>query len=60
MMIILQIDLRLKGTVAEIGDHGNRKLVDQFYRFTLHYGFKAQFCNPGKGHEKGNGKYMIM
>ncbi len=28
--------------------------MDQFYRFTLHYGFKAQFCNPGKGHEKGH------
>lgn len=44
----------LSAAVAGIGDHGNRKLVDQFYRFTLHYGFKAQFCNPGKGHEKGH------
>jgi len=44
----------LSAAVAGIGDRGNRKLVDQFYRFTLHYGFTAQFCNPGKGHEKGN------
>ena len=44
----------LSAAVAGIGNQGNRKLVDQFYRFTLHYGFKAQFCNPGKGHEKGH------
>jgi len=44
----------LSAAVAGIGDQGSRKLVDQFYRFTLHYGFKAQFCNPGKGHEKGH------
>ena len=44
----------LSAAVAGIGEQGNRKLVDQFYRFTLHYGFKAQFCNPGKGHEKGH------
>ncbi len=44
----------LSAAVAGIGDQGNRKLVDQFYRFTLHYGFKAQFCNPAKGHEKGH------
>jgi len=44
----------LSAAVAGIGDQGNRKLVDQFYRFTLHYGFKVQFCNPGKGHEKGH------
>lgn len=44
----------LSAAVAGIGDKGNRKLVDQFYRFALHYGFKVQFCNPGKGHEKGH------
>jgi len=44
----------LSAAVAGIEDKGDRKLVDQFYRFTLHYGFKAQFCNPGKGHEKGH------
>jgi transposase len=44
----------LSAAVAGIWEQGNRKLVDQFYRFTLHYGFKAQFCNPGKGHEKGH------
>lgn len=44
----------LSAAVAGIGDKGERKLVDQFYRFMLHHGFKAQFCNPGKGHEKGH------
>lgn len=44
----------LSAAVAGIEEQGNRKLVDQFYRFALHYGFKAQFCNPGKGHEKGH------
>lgn len=44
----------LSAAVAGIGDKGTRKLVDQFYRFALHYGFKVQFCNPGKGHEKGH------
>ncbi len=44
----------LSAAVAGIGKKGNRKLVDQFYRFALHYGFKPQFCNPGKGNEKGH------
>ncbi len=44
----------LSAAVAGIGEQGKRKLVEQFYRFALHYGFKAQFCNPGKGHEKGH------
>lgn len=44
----------LSAAVAGIEKHGNRKLVDQFHRFALHYGFKPQFCNPGKGHEKGH------
>lgn len=44
----------LSAAVAGIGDNSDRKLVDQFYRFMLHHGFKAQFCNPGKGHEKGH------
>jgi hypothetical protein len=25
-----------------------------------HYGFTAAFCNVASGHEKGNGKWMIM
>ena len=29
-------------------------LTDRFQRFALHYGFKASFCNPNSGHEKGN------
>lgn len=50
---IIRFD-NLSAAVAGIGEKRERKLVDQFCRFTLHYGFQAQFCNPGKGHEKGN------
>jgi len=31
-----------------------RTLVEQLERFALHYRFEVNFCNPGKGHEKGN------
>jgi len=31
-----------------------RELTDGFHRFMLHYRFKADFCNPDKGNEKGN------
>jgi transposase len=44
----------LSAAVAGIGEHGDRKLVDQFNRFALHYNFQPQFCTPGQGHEKGH------
>jgi hypothetical protein len=28
--------------------------VEALVRFSCHYGFKAKFCNPYSGHEKGN------
>jgi transposase len=31
----------------------SRELQRAFVAFQAHYGFKAQFCAPGKGHEKG-------
>jgi hypothetical protein len=31
-----------------------RGLTDKFLRMKNHYGFQVTFCNPGKGHEKGN------
>ena len=37
-----------------IGKGGKRTLVEQLERFALHYRFEVNFCNPGKGHEKGN------
>ena len=40
--------------VAHVLDGGKRKLTDGFTRFMLHYRFKADFCNPASGNEKGN------
>ena len=37
-----------------IGKRGERTLVEQLERFALHYRFEVNFCNPGRGHEKGN------
>ena len=40
--------------VAQILSGAERVITDGFYRFMLHYRFKAEFCTPGKGNEKGN------
>jgi hypothetical protein len=40
--------------VVEVGKGTERILTDGFTRFMLHYRFDAEFCNPGKGNEKGN------
>ena len=40
--------------VAKIMPKQQRKLTDSFSRFVLHHKFKASFCNPNKGNEKGN------
>jgi len=37
-----------------MGKNKERKLVEQFERFALHYGFEANSYNPNSGHEKGN------
>ena len=39
--------------VTEILEGAERIITDGFYRFMLHHRFKADFCNPGKGNEKG-------
>jgi len=44
----------MSSAVAEVKAHGERKLSDTIERFVLHYKFKAEFCNPGKGNEKGS------
>ncbi len=44
----------LSSAVISILKNGERVLTDRFQRFALHYGFKASFCNPNSGHEKGN------
>ena len=40
--------------VAQVLEGAERVITDGFYRFMLHHRFKADFCNPGKGNEKGN------
>ena len=40
--------------VAQVLKGSERVIADGFYRFMLHYRFKAEFCNPGKGNEKGS------
>ena len=49
-----------KTIVTDVIRGGGRIVTDKFKRFQEHYGFRAVFMNPGEGHEKGNGKYMIM
>jgi len=44
----------LSAAVIAIGKNRDRKLVEQFDRFSMHYGFEHNFCNPGKGNEKGH------
>jgi transposase len=40
--------------VKSIRADGERGLTDKFIRFKEHYGFRAIFCNPASGHEKGS------
>jgi len=44
----------LSTAVVSIGQGEKRTLTEAFLRFTLHYRFQVEFCNPGKGNEKGN------
>lgn len=43
----------LPAAVTSIGKDGKRGLNEMFSRFMLHYRFEAEFCNQGKGNEKG-------
>ncbi|WP_110939244.1 IS21 family transposase, partial [Salipaludibacillus neizhouensis] len=49
----------LSPAVSKIMGKGARKLTDTFERFVLHYGFRYEFCNPGKGNEKGHVEAMV-
>lgn len=40
--------------VVQILEGTERVITDGFYRFMLHHRFKADFCTPGKGNEKGS------
>lgn len=44
----------LSAAVSSIGRGGERTLVDQFKKFSLHYGFEPIFCNPEQPNEKGS------
>lgn len=44
----------MSSAVVHIEEHGNRQLTETFMRFAMHHRFKADFCNPDSGHEKGN------
>ena len=49
----------LSPAVNKIFTKGERELTDTFERFVLHFGFKYEFCNPGKGNEKGHVEAMV-
>ena len=44
----------LSTAVAKVLEGGERELTEGFTRFMLHYRFRAEFCNPAAGNEKGN------
>lgn len=44
----------LSSAVKEVLKDGKRKLTKAFKEFEWHYRFKANFCNVGKGNEKGH------
>jgi len=44
----------LSSAVSKVLKKGKRKLTDAFKEFEWYYRFKAIFCNPGNGHEKGH------
>lgn len=49
----------LSPAVVKIHNNGERDLTNSFERFVLHYGFEAEFCNPGSGNEKGHVENMV-
>jgi transposase len=44
----------LSAAVVKVENYRDRKTTEKFAQFALHYGFQYEFCNVGKGHEKGN------
>ena len=55
---IIRFD-NLSPAVKKVITKGERDLTDTFERFVFHYGFKYEFCNPGKGNEKGHVEAMV-
>lgn len=49
----------LSPAVSKILPNGERKLTEEFERFTAHYGFRPEFCNPNSGNEKGHVESMV-
>lgn len=49
----------LSPAVSKILPNGERKLTEEFERFTAHYGFRYEFCNPNSGNEKGHVESMV-
>src|SRR5699024_3362606 len=49
----------LSPAVKKILSKGERELTDTFERFVLHFGFKYEFCKPGKRNEKGHVEAMV-
>lgn len=49
----------LSPAVKKVLPNGERELTKEFERFTAHYGFQYEFCNPNSGHEKGHVESMV-
>lgn len=49
----------LSPAVKKIRPHGKRDLTEEFERFTAHYGFQLEFCNPARGNKKGHVEAMV-
>jgi transposase len=44
----------MSSAVVHVEEEGKRKLTETFTRFTMHYRYKAEFCNPDSPQEKGS------
>ncbi len=49
----------LSPAVKKVLPNGERELTEEFYQFVFHYNFEVEFCNPGKGNEKGHVEAMV-
>ena len=45
--------------VKKILSGGDREITERFTRFQEHYGFRASFCNPNAGNEKGGAESKV-
>ena len=50
---VLRFD-NMSTAVVQVLKGTDRILTDGFTRFMMHYRFRAEFCNPASGNEKGN------